>query len=152
MANLIIKPASASDDLKLQDGAGADIVTVDTNNVLFGKGIQETKGTSTNSAAALSIDLATGNFFEIDLENNNATVTSWTFSNMAASGKVSSWIIKFIQGSTARALTYPAAVKWGGGFDHTMSTADNAVDIVSMFTMDAGTNIYANIVGKAFSD
>ena len=31
MANLIIKPASASDDLKLQDGAGADIVTVDTN-------------------------------------------------------------------------------------------------------------------------
>ena len=152
MANLIIKPASASDDLKLQDGAGADIVTVDTNNVLFGKGIQETKGTSTNSAAAITIDLATGNFFEIDLQNNNATVTSWTFSNMAASGKVSSWIIKFIQGSTARALTYPAAVKWGGGFDHTMSTADNAVDIVSMFTMDAGTNIYANIVGKAFSD
>ena len=92
MANLIIKPASASDDLKLQDGAGADIVTVDTNNVLFGKGIQETKGTSTNSGAALSIDLATGNFFEIDLQNNNATVTSWTFSNMAASGKVSSWI------------------------------------------------------------
>ena len=151
MANLIIKPASASDDLKLQDGAGADIVTVDTNNVLFGKGIQETKGTSTNSSAAITIDLATGNFFEIDLENNNATVTSWTFSNMAASGKTSSWIIKFTQGSTARALTYPAAVKWSNGFDHVMSTANNAVDIVSMFTFNNGTDIYASIVGKAFA-
>ena len=151
MANLIIKPASASDDLKLQDGAGADFVTVDTNNVLFGKGIQETKGTSTNSGAALSIDLATGNYFEIDLENNNATVTSWTFSNMAGNNKVSAWIIKFTQGSTARALTYPAAVKWSGGFDHVMSTANNAVDIISMFTINNGTDIYANIVGKAFA-
>ena len=41
MANLIIKPASASDDLKLQDGAGADIVTVSTNKVAYGKGISE---------------------------------------------------------------------------------------------------------------
>ncbi len=151
MANLIIKPASASDSLKLQDGAGADIVTVNTNNVLYGKGVQETKGTSTNSTNAITINLATGNFFEIDLQDNNATVTSWTFSNMAASGKASSWVIKFIQGSTARALTYPAAVKWSAGHDHVMSTADNAVDIVSMFTIDAGTNIYANIVGRAFA-
>ena len=151
MANLIIKPASASDDLKLQDGAGADIVTVDTNNVLFGKGIQETKGTSTNSSAAITIDLATGNFFEIDLENNNATVTSWTFSNMAGNNKVSSWIIKFTQGSTARALTYPAAVKWSAGYDHVMSTANNAVDIVSMFTFNNGTDIYANVVGRGFA-
>ena len=151
MANLIIKPASASDDLKLQDGAGADIVTVDTNNVLFGKGIQETKGTSTNSTNAITINLATGNFFEIDLQDNNANVTSMTFNGMAASGKASSWIIKFIQGSTARTLTYPAAVRWSAGYDHVMSTADNAVDIVSMFTIDAGSNIYANVVGRAFA-
>ena len=37
MANLIIKPASASDSLKLQDGAGADIVTVSTNKVAYVK-------------------------------------------------------------------------------------------------------------------
>ena len=149
MANLIIKPASASDDLKLQDGAGADIVTVDTNNVLFGKGIQETKGTSTNSGAALSIDLATGNFFEFTLTEN---VTGWTFSNLAASGTASSWIIKITQhASSAKTITYPAAIKWAGGTDHVMSTSTGSIDIVSMFTIDAGTNIYANIVGKAFA-
>ena len=41
MANLIIKPASASDSLKMQDGAGSDIVTVSTNKVDYGKGITE---------------------------------------------------------------------------------------------------------------
>ena len=70
---------------------------------------------------------------------------------MAANNAVSAWIIKFSQGSTARALTYPAAVRWAGGTDHEMSTTDNAVDIVSMFTFNNGTDIYANIVGKGFA-
>ena len=107
----------------MQDGVGTDIVHVSTNNVLYGKGIQETKGTSTNSTNAFTIDLATGNFFEIDLENNNANVTSMTFNGLA-SGKVSSWVIKFIQGSSwFWTLTYPTAVRWSAGYDHVMSTA-----------------------------
>ena len=32
-----------------------------------------------------------------------------------------------------------------------MSTTTGAIDIVSMFTIDGGTTIYANIVGKAFA-
>lgn len=151
MADLIIKPASGGDSLIFQDGAGAAVVTVSTNNVLYSKGVQETKGTSTNATNAMSVDLATGNFFEIDLQNNNANLTSFTFSNPAATGKVSAWTIKWIQGSTARTLTYPAAVKWSGGVDHVMSTTDNYVDIVSMFTMDGGTTIYASVVGSAFA-
>ena len=151
MADLIIKPASGGDSLILQDGAGAAVVTVSTNNVLYSKGVQETKGTSTNATNAMSVDLATGNFFEIDLQNNNANLTSFIFSNPAASGKASSWVIKWIQGSSARTLTYPAAVKWSNGADHVMSTANDAVDIVSMFTIDGGTNIYASIIGAAFA-
>ena len=115
------------------------------------KGVSETKGTSTNATNAMSVDLATGNFFEIDLQNNNANLTSFTFSNPAASGKASSWVIKWIQGSSARTLTYPAAVKWSNGADHIMSTANDAVDIVSFFTIDAGTTVYASIVGQAFA-
>ena len=46
---------------------------------------------------------------------------------------------------------YKAFWSWSGGFDHVMSTANNAVDIVSMFTFNNGTDIYANIVGKAFA-
>ena len=149
MANLIIKPASASDSLKLQDGAGADIVTVSTNKVAYGKGISEEAVTVTQGSGTVTLDLAQGNFFEFTLTEN---VTGWTFSNTAASGTASSWIIKITQhASSAKTVAYPSAVKWAGGTDHVMSTATGSIDIVSMFTIDSGTAIYANIVGKAFA-
>ena len=149
MANLIIKPASASDSLKLQDGAGADIVTVSTNKVAYGKGISEEAVTVTQSSGTVTLDLAQGNFFEFTLTEN---VTGWTFSNLASSGTASSWIIKITQhASSAKTVAYPAAVKWSGGYDHVMSTGTGSIDIVSMFTIDGGTTIYANIVGKAFA-
>ena len=149
MANLIIKPASASDTLKLQDGAGSDIVTVSTNKVAYGKGISEEAVTVTQGSGTVTLDLAQGNFFEFTLTEN---VTGWTFSNLASSGTASSWIIKITQhASSAKTVAYPSAVKWSGGYDHVMSTATDAVDIVSMFTIDGGTTIYANIVGKGFA-
>lgn len=149
MANLIIKPASASDSLKLQDGAGADIVTVSTNKVAYGKGISEEAVTVTQGSGTVTLDLAQGNFFEFTLTEN---VTGWTFSNLASSGTASSWIIKITQhASSAKTVAYPAAVKWSGGYDHVMSTVTGSIDIVSMFTIDGGTTIYANIVGKAFA-
>ena len=149
MANLIIKPASASDSLKLQDGAGADIVTVSTNKVAYGKGISEEAVTVTQGSGTVTLDLAQGNFFEFTLTEN---VTGWTFSNLAASGTASSWIIKITQhASSAKTVAYPSAVKWAGGVDHVMSTATGAIDIVSMFTIDGGTTVYANIVGKGFA-
>ena len=149
MANLIIKPASASDSLKLQDGAGADIVTVSTNKVAYGKGISEEAVTVTQGSGTVTLDLAQGNFFEFTLTEN---VTGWTFSNPATSGTASSWIIKITQhASSAKTVAYPAAIKWAGGTDHVMSTATGSIDIVSMFTIDGGTTIYANEVGKAFA-
>ena len=149
MANLIIKPASASDSLKLQDGAGADIVTVSTNKVAYGKGISEEAVTVTQGSGTVTLDLAQGNFFEFTLTEN---VTGWTFSNLSDSGTASSWIIKITQhASSAKTVAYPAAIKWAGGTDHVMSTATGSIDIVSMFTIDSGTAIYANIVGKGFA-
>ena len=152
MANLIIKPASASDSLKLQDGAGSDIVTVSTNKVAYGKGISEEAVTVTQSSGTVTLDLAQGNFFEFTL---TAAITGWTFSNLATSGTASSWIIKITQPSSAISgspiITYPAAVKWSAGYDHVMSTANNAVDIISMFTINNGTDIYANVVGRGFA-
>ena len=149
MANLIIKPASASDTLKMQDGAGTDIVTVSTNKVAYGKGVSEEAVTVTQGSGTVTLDLAQGNFFEFTLTEN---VTGWTFSNLASSGTASSWIIKITQhASSAKTVAYPAAIKWSGGFDHVMSTATGSIDIVSMFTIDGGTTIYANIVGKAFA-
>ena len=51
----------------------------------------------------------------------------------------------------ATAVAYPTSVHWAGGTDHVMTDANDAVDIISMFTITGGTVIYANIVGKAFA-
>ena len=151
MADLIIKPASGSDSLIFQDGAGTAVATISTNEILYSKGVQENAATASVSGTTIVCDLAAGNFFTADLQGASGTVTTFTFSNPAASGSVSAWTIKYIQGSTARALTYPASVKWGGGVDHVMSTTNDYVDIVSMFTIDGGTTVYATIVGSAFA-
>ena len=151
MADLIIKPASGGDSLIFQDGAGTAVATISTNEILYSKGVQENAVTGTVSGTAITCDLSAGNFFTCDLQGASGTVASWTFSNPAASGSASAWTIKFIQGSTARALTYPASVLWGGGVDHVMTTTNDAVDIVSFLTIDGGTTIYATVCGVAFA-
>ena len=151
MADLIIKPASGGDSLIFQDGAGTAVATISTNNILYSKGIRENALNAIVGSAAITVDLNAGNFFTADLQGATGTVTSFTFSNPAASGTASAWTIKYIQGSSARALTYPSSVLWSGGVDHVMSTANDAVDIVSFFTIDAGTTVYASIVGQAFA-
>ncbi len=151
MADLIIKPASGSDSLIFQDGAGTAVATISTNEWLYSKGVQENATNAGVSGTTITCDLAAGNFFTADLQGASGTVTTFTFSNPAASGSVSAWTIKYIQGSTARALTYPSSIHWGGGTDHVMSVANDAVDIVSFFTIDGGTTVYASIVGQAFA-
>jgi hypothetical protein len=158
MANLIIKPASSSDNFKIQDGAATDLMTVSTNKIKYSKGIIENVTTaplSQTSAAddTVTINLALGTFFEFQLGAN--ALANWTFTNIgtfAPSGTACSWIVKIKQhGSSAVTVAYPASVHWAGGVDHVMSTGNNNIDIISMFTVDGGTTIYASQVGKAFA-
>tara|TARA_R100000152_G_C6775665_1_gene204228 strand:+ start:724 stop:1188 length:465 start_codon:yes stop_codon:yes gene_type:complete len=153
MADLILKPASAGDTFKLQNGAGTSVLEVSDNLTSYSKGISENANTLTQSSGTITIDLATGTFFEFTLTEN---VTGWTFSNVPASGTACAWVIKIKQhASSDKTVAYPDSgtntVKWSGGADHVMSTGANKEDIISMFTIDGGTNIYATTVGKDFS-
>lgn len=149
MADLILKPASAGDTFKLQNGGGTSVLEVSDNLASYSKGISENANTLTQSSATITIDLATGTFFEFTLTEN---VTGWTFSNVPVSGTACAWVIKITQhASSAKTVAYPSAVKWAGGTDHVMSIVTGAIDIISMFTIDGGTTIYANEVGKAFA-
>tara|TARA_Y100000310_G_scaffold103849_1_gene102196 strand:- start:1865 stop:2320 length:456 start_codon:yes stop_codon:yes gene_type:complete len=151
MAILAIKPASGTDDFQFQDSSGNAILQVDGDGsrVDYKKGISENANTLTQSSATITIDLATGTFFEFTLTEN---VTGWTFSNVPTTGTACSWVVKITQhASSAKTVVYPAGVKWAGGTDHEMSTAVDAIDIISMFTIDGGTTIFANEVGKAFA-
>ena len=158
MADLILKPASAGDTFKLQNGAGTSVLEVSDNLASYSKGISEKVGTITGTSGAVTVDLSTGTFFEVTL---TAAITTWTFTNVPASGTACAWVIKIKQASSAvggtpvtwagDGTTTPAtAFHWSGGEDHEMSTDNSAVDIISMFTLDGGTTIFSLVVGKGF--
>ena len=89
MADIIIKPASGSDALKLQDGAGTDIVTVSTNHVKFSKGICESISAVSSSSGVLTLNLAAATVFTCTLTEN---ITSWVFSN-AVNTQFNAWTV-----------------------------------------------------------
>ena len=103
--------------------------------------------TITSSSNAATIDLSTGDNFVHDLTEN----VTYTFSNPGASGTVSAFSLKVIQGSTARTITWPSSVDWAGGTAPTLSTANNAVDVFVFFTNDGGTTYYGFTAGQAMA-
>lgn len=114
-----------------------------TRPVLTDYGI--TSNSLTVAANAVSIDLTTGNAFEVDLEAATAGVTI-TLSNPPASGTYGEAIVKVQQDSTAdRAITWAGGTfVWPGGAAPTMTTGSDSIDIYSFKTWNGGTTWYAN--------
>ena len=74
---------------------------------------------------------------------------TYTFSNPAASGKVSAFTLKVIQDSSARTITWPNSVDWAGGTAPTLSTGNAEVDVFVFVTYDGGTIYYGFTAGQA---
>jgi len=91
-------------------------------------------------ATTQEVDFNTGNMQQLDLVSATGDVTI-TFVSGAAGA---SYVIKVIQRATPRNLIWPASVKWTGGVTPVISTATNAVDIVSLIY--DGTDYFASIV------
>ncbi len=85
------------------------VVTADANGVVtFDNGkIEES---TTLSGTTPTLNFRDGDNFIHTLSGN----TTYTFSNPAASGKVSSFTLKVTQDSSARTITWPGTVKWRG--------------------------------------
>lgn len=121
-------------------------VTADANGVVtFDNGITEESTTITSSAGAATLNMRDGTNFVHDLTEN----VTYTFSNPASSGKVSSFTLKVIQGATARTITWPTSVDWAGATAPTLSTDNDAVDIFVFITHDGGTTWYGFTSGQA---
>lgn len=113
------------------------------------KDYSETRTTPSSSSGTLTLDLETGNVFEVTLTEN---VTTLTLSNPPASGKAGSLTLILKQdGTGGRTFAWPAAVKSAGGTDPTISSAANAIDIYTLLTTDGGTTWFVFTGGKAFS-
>jgi len=120
-------------------------VTTDSNGVVsFDNGTIEEVTSITSSSNAATINLRDGNVFEHDLTEN----VTYTFSNPAASGRASCFVLKIIQGSTARTITWPTSVDWAAATAPTLTTTDDGVDVFGFITIDGGTTYYGFTLGQ----
>jgi len=121
-------------------------VTADANGVVtFDNGKIEESTAITSSSNAATLNLRDGDNFTHTLSEN----VTYTFSNPAASGKVSAFTLKVIQDSSARAITWPASVDWAASTAPTLSTGSGDVDVFCFATYDGGTTYYGFTAGQA---
>ena len=111
-------------------------------------------GTSSVSGTTVTVDLATGSYFVLDLQGASGTITTFTVSNVNASTPFAiTFTTKIIQGSTARQFNWSGlsafkvvAGNYAGLIE--VTTTDNAVDVLSFTSFDNGTTWYGSIVGQ----
>lgn len=107
----------------------------------------ETVSSPTISAGTLTLNLETSNIFTVAL---NAAITTLTISNPPASGSGGSFTLILTADGTARAVTWPASIKWAGGTAPTITSASGKVDSFAFFTSDGGTNWQGYVGGQNF--
>ena len=128
--------------------AASKAVTADANGVItLDNGFSEEYAAVTSSSNVVSLNLQTANNFSHDLTEN----TTISFTNPAASGKVSAATLRIIQGSTARTITWNSSIKWAADTAPTLTTTNDAVDIFVFYTVDGGTTYYGFTAGQVMS-
>lgn len=85
--------------------------------------------TVTTGGTTATIDWANGNGQVFDAQGSTGNVT-FTFSNPVSGA---SYVLKLIQGSTARTYVWPATVKWPGGTAPTVTTTNDGIDLCTFF-------------------
>ena len=112
------------------------------------KDYSETVATPTIASGVLTLNLETGNVFNV---THDANITTLTLSNPPISGKCGSFTLLLTQDATgSRTLVFPSSVKWSGGTAPTLTTTANKANILSFFTIDAGATWYGCQIGKDY--
>jgi len=124
------------------------VVTADSNGVVtFDNGISEEYTAVTSSSNATTVNLRDGTNFSHTLTEN----TTFTFSNPASSGKVSSFTLKLVQDASASGytVTWPSSVDWPAATAPTLTATASAVDYFVFISHDGGTTWYGFTAGQA---
>ena len=131
-------------------GASAQVAHQDhvhptTGLALAASGGRETVATA-NASGATTLNLASGNVFNITLTGN----TTFTFSG-ATNGTACSFALYLRQdGTGSRTTTWPGSVKWPAGTAPTLTTTASAVDLLVFESIDGGTTWFGSLAGANF--
>jgi len=177
MADLIIKPSAVGDEFKMNDAntAANTILTIEGQTeggsaanllggrIIYGKGVNETLGTASQAGAVVTIDLATGTFFEWQL---TAAATTWKILHLPQEDTIAAWVVKLQNGSSAYANTWAGNntstydtnadsvvfatttpyFHWAGGTAHILSSGTTDFDIIAFWTKGGQSpKIYSTI-------
>jgi len=185
MANLTIKPASVSDTFTFTDANATPntILTVEGQTeggaaanllggrIIYGRGVNETKGTCTQASAIITLDLATGTFFDITL---SANVSTWKILHLPQTDTVAAWVVRIENTASNRtvawagdagstydtnadpvvfaAVTTAPAFHWASSEEPTITVGANKVDVISFWTFGGAVPvIYSSATGQNFS-
>jgi trimeric autotransporter adhesin len=140
--------ADAVGATQLQDGIPIDMLDQQLTRPQL-KDFSETSTTPPVSSGSLTLDLETGNVFEVVLTED---VTSLILAGAPASGRAGAATLILRQDATGgRTLSWPGSVKWPGGAPPAVTAAANAIDIYAIVTRDGGTTWYGFPGGQDFS-
>lgn len=92
-----------------------------------------------------AIDLTLGN---VVLATVSTAAVTFSFSNPPASGTAGSFTLVLTNGGS-QTVNWPASVVWSGGTAPTLTSSGE--DVLSFFTVDAGTKWYGTTGGLDFS-
>ena len=128
------------------------LIGSDANDVVKIDGAVSEKAATnaTISSTTAALDVRDGSVFQLTLASN---ITTFNWSNHAASGHVSSFVMKVIQdGTGSRTIAWPdgtnsVTVRWPGDTAPTLSSGAADVDVFVFFTHDGGTNYYGFTAG-----
>ena len=107
----------------------------------------ETYAAVSSSGNATTVDCETGNVFTHTLTEN----TTFTFSNPPSSGTAYGFLLKVVQDASASGytVTWPSSVDWASATAPTLTATADAVDVLSFYTHDGGTNWYGFVSAQA---
>ena len=118
------------------------------------------EGTATLSGTSITIDLATGRSFEVDLQGASGNIATFNITGAFVAGtRCGDFLLNVTQGSTARNILWGSLTgvnpRWPGdggsaGSGPTITTTNDKKDIFYFSTWNAGTTWYARIIGQNF--
>ena len=121
------------------DGSGGAAweATIQPDHAVFTSAIIE----KSNALSASAINCSLGGLFTKTISG----ATTFTVSNVAASGNVTSFILELTNGGSA-VITWWSGMTWAAGIPPTLT--ESGVDYLGFMTLDGGTTWRGLVLGK----